>query len=59
MLLLGQVHDVGFVHGPVFCRRQQQLALCANIGPFKVISELVRFQRLWTFSIDVRDGKLC
>ena len=31
----------------------------ANPGPFKVVSELVRFQRLWTFSIDVKDGKLC
>ena len=30
----------------------------ANPGPFKVVSELVRFQRLWTFSIDVKDGKL-
>ena len=30
----------------------------ANPGPFKVVSELVRFQRLWTFSIDVIDGKL-
>ena len=31
----------------------------ANLGPFKVVSELVRFQRLWIFSIDVKDGKLC
>ena len=31
----------------------------ANLEPFKVVSELVRFQRLWTFSIDVKDGKLC
>jgi hypothetical protein len=31
----------------------------ANPGPFKVVSELVRFQRLWTFSIDVKDGKPC
>jgi hypothetical protein len=30
----------------------------ANPGPFKVVSGLVKFQRLWTFSIDVKDGKL-
>jgi hypothetical protein len=27
-------------------------------GPFKAVAELVGFPRLWTFSIDVKDGKL-
>jgi len=56
---LDQVRDVGFarpcfLHTPTSTR-----VMFANLGPFKAVSELVRFQRLWPFFIDVKDGKLC
>ena len=56
---MGQVHDVGFVSRSGFLQATTTTGvMCAIPGPFKVVSELVRVQRLWTFSIDVKDGKL-
>ena len=59
MLLLDQVSDVGFARSGFLQATTTTGVMFTNIGPFKVVSELVRFQRLWTFSIDVKDGKLC
>jgi hypothetical protein len=59
MLLWDQVRDIGFARPCFLHTATSTRVMFANPGPFKVISELVRFQRLWTFSIDVKDGKLC
>ncbi len=59
MHLLDQVRDVGFARSGFLQATTTTGVMFANPGPFKVVSELVRFQRLCDFLSREEAGKLC